>query len=59
MVAKVTLDNIVPDELLLNNPASPSVVFAKFVAKVVSALHEGGFESRPVVVNVPTAHLIT
>ena len=59
MVAKVTLDSIVPTELLLNNPASPNVVLAKLVAKVVSALQLGGLTSNPVVVNVPTAHLIT
>ena len=55
IVEKVTCESIVPavaDEVL-NSPASPSVPVASSVANDTSARHEGGFEVRFVVVNVP------
>jgi hypothetical protein len=55
IVVNVTRDNMVPADELLNNPASPNVVLHWLVAKVVSALQDGGLFANPVVVNVPIA----
>ena len=54
-VANVALPNIVPLALELNRPTSARVVLPSFDAKEHSALQEGGFEDRFVVVKLTIA----